>query len=190
MPHSEGPPPEINSHNMRNGPGPFSMANASSQWTSLGQEMWELKCSFDQMLNCLTKEWSGEVAMQLINAANAFQKWLVDLSDQIMNIARQTHYIVVAFCLAHNDVVDPEVIDANRAQMMALSNDNEFGLNNAAIAARDEEYADYWDQDGEAMRTYRHNLSAALTTLTPWQQPPPIATNTGLAQPVPLPTGS
>ncbi|KLO25636.1 PPE family protein [Mycobacterium haemophilum] len=190
MPHSEGLPPEINSANMRNGPGGSSLVYASSQWTSLGGEMWDLKSSFNQMLHCLTEEWSGEMAMQAINAATPFQEWLEDLSDQIMNIARQTHYIMVTFCNAHNDVVHPALINANRAQMLALLQDNELGQNTAAIAALEDEYADYWDQDGDAMRTYRHDLSVALTRLTPWTPPPSIATNTRLVQPVPLPAGS
>ncbi|MCV7341346.1 PPE family protein [Mycobacterium haemophilum DSM 44634] len=185
MPHSEGLPPEINSANMLGGPGPFSMAHASMKWMSLGKEMWDLKMSFDQMLTCLTEEWSGEVAMQAINAAKPFQEWLEDLSDQIMNIARQTHYIMRAFRLAHYDVVDPELINANRAQVLALLQDNELGQNTAAIAQLEHEYADYWDQDGDAMRTYRHDLSVALTSLTPWQQPPPIANNTGLVASMP-----
>ncbi|AKN16034.2 hypothetical protein B586_04770 [Mycobacterium haemophilum DSM 44634] len=170
---------------MRNGPGPASLTRASSQWTELGYEVSSLKWQLDVMLSGLAKAWSGEAAMQVINAAKPFQEWLVDLVDQIANIARQTHYIMVAFCLAHNSMVDPALINANRTQMLALTNDNELGQNTAAIAQLEHEYADYWDQDGDAMRTYRHDLSFALTRLTPWQQPPPIATNTGLVQPIP-----
>ncbi|AKN16040.1 PPE family protein [Mycobacterium haemophilum DSM 44634] len=185
MPHSEGLPPEINSANMRNGPGGSSLVHAADRWKLLGDEMQKLKSSFNQMLSSLIEEWSGEVARQAINAAKPFQEWLEDLSDQIMNIARQTHYIMRAFCSAHNDVVDPEEIDANRAEVLALINDNEFGQNNAAIAALEDEYGRFWDQNGRAMWWYRYTLSAALTSLTPWLQPPPIANNIGLVAPMP-----
>ncbi|AKN16088.1 PPE family protein [Mycobacterium haemophilum DSM 44634] len=82
--------------------------------------------------------------------------------------------------------MDPALIDANRAEVLALINDNEFGQNTAAIAALGDEYGRYWDQDGMAMNRYRFRLSAALRRLsTPWLQPPPIATSTGLVAPVP-----
>ncbi|WP_082607675.1 PPE family protein [Mycobacterium haemophilum] len=190
MPHSEGLPPEINSANMCNGPGPLSMAHASMEWELLGQEMWDLKCSFDQMLSCLTEEWSGEVARQVINAAKPFQDWLVDLDKQITNVGNETQHILRAFLDAHHEVVPPALIDANRAEVLALVNDNELGLNNTAIAALEGEYGRYWDQDGGAMMTYRARLSRAMRRLsTPWLQPPPIASNTGLPQPA-LPSSS
>ncbi|AKN16036.1 PPE family protein [Mycobacterium haemophilum DSM 44634] len=178
MPHFEGLPPEINSHNMWNGPGGSSLVHASRRWGLLNQEMWDLKVSFDQILNCLAEEWSGEVAIQAINAAKPFQEWLVDLVEQILNIERETQYIMTAFYVAQNELVHPALIDSNRAEVLALINDNEFGLNNADIAALEDEYGRYWDQDGTAMNRYRRKLSIALSRLTPWQQPPPIANNT------------
>ncbi|ALL56329.1 hypothetical protein B586_05135 [Mycobacterium haemophilum DSM 44634] len=160
------------------------------EWELLGQEMWDLKCSFDQMLSCLTEEWSGEVARQVINAAKPFQDWLVDLDKQITNVGNETQHILRAFLDAHHEVVPPALIDANRAEVLALVNDNELGLNNTAIAALEGEYGRYWDQDGGAMMTYRARLSRAMRRLsTPWLQPPPIASNTGLPQPA-LPSSS
>ncbi|MFW3113111.1 PPE family protein, partial [Mycobacterium haemophilum DSM 44634] len=89
-----------------------------------------------------------------------------------------------------HEVVPPALIDANRAEVLALVNDNELGLNNTAIAALEGEYGRYWDQDGGAMMTYRARLSRAMRRLsTPWLQPPPIASNTGLPQPA-LPSSS
>ncbi|AKN16046.2 hypothetical protein B586_04840 [Mycobacterium haemophilum DSM 44634] len=164
---------------MYNGPGHDSLARAYGQWSVLGHEASSLKSSFDQMLSCLTEQWSGEEAMQVINAATPFQEWLVDLGEQITNVARQTQYIMGAFCLAHHEVVPPEVIDANRAEVLALINDNELGQNTVAIAALEDEYGRYWDQDGDVMKIYRAMLSGTLRQLnTPWQQPPPIANNT------------
>ena len=169
---------------MYDGAGGSSLVRSSLRWGLLNKEVWDLKCSFDQMLSCLTEQWSGEAAMQVINAAKPFQEWLVDLGEQIFNIEREAQRIMMAFYIAQNELVHPALIDANRAQMLALSNDNEFGLNNAAIAQLEQEYADYWDQDGAAMKRYRVRLSAALKRLPPWQLPPPIANNTGS----PLPT--
>ncbi|MCV7342436.1 PPE family protein [Mycobacterium haemophilum] len=186
MPHSEGLPPEINSHNMWDGPGPSSMVRASKEWGLLGQEMWDFKCSFEHMLSCLTEEWSGEVARQVIDAAKPFQQWLVDLGKQITNAWNETQHILAAFCLAHNGVVHPAQIDANRAQVSALLKDNEFGLYIAAIAQLEDEYGRYWDHNGMVMDRYRAMLSGAMRKLnTPWLQPPPIANNTGLVASVP-----
>ncbi|AKN15605.1 PPE family protein [Mycobacterium haemophilum DSM 44634] len=186
MPHFEGLPPEINSHNMLNGPGPSSMARAAKEWWMLGQEMLDLKRSFDHMLNCLTEEWSGEVAKQAINAAKPFQEWLMDFGKHINNVGNEIQHILGAFCDAQNEMVPLDVIDANRAEVLALSNDNELGQNNPAIAALESTYALYWDYDGGAMARYRVRLFSALRKLTtPWLQPPPIASNTGLVQPMP-----
>ncbi|ALL56333.1 hypothetical protein B586_04760 [Mycobacterium haemophilum DSM 44634] len=149
--------------------------------------MRNLTASFDEMLSCLAEQWSGEAATQVIDASKPFQQWLVDLDKQISNVEEAILQLMAAFRHAHSDVVDPELIDANRAQVVALINDNELGLNTPEISALEDEYGRYWDQDGRAMTMYRVRLSVARRMLrTPWQQPPPIASNTGLVQPVPL----
>ncbi|MCV7341354.1 PPE family protein [Mycobacterium haemophilum DSM 44634] len=190
MPHSEGLPPEINSHNIWGGPGADSIEDAVQAWTSLRKEMWDLKRSFSQMLHCLKDNWSGPAAQQVIDAATLFLRWLYYLDGKIYETERLTRYVADAFVDARHNVVHPELIDTNRAEVLALINDNELGQNNAAIAALEDEYGRYWDQDGRAMLWYRQTLSAAVKKLTPWRQPPPIATNTGLVQPALLLTGS
>ncbi|KLO25631.1 PPE family protein [Mycobacterium haemophilum] len=190
MPHSEGLPPEINSHNIWGGPGADSIEDAVRAWASLRREICDLGSQFDQILLCLMDDWSGPVAIRVIDAATPFLRWLDSLDAKLFATERHIRRIGRAFFNARRDAVHPILIDANRAQVLALTRDNEFGQNNAAIAALEDEYGRYWDQDGRAMWWYRQELSNALSRLTPWQQPPPIANNTGLVQPVPLPTGS
>ncbi|KLO25640.1 PPE family protein [Mycobacterium haemophilum] len=190
MPHSEGLPPEINSSNMLNGPGPLSITYACMQWKTLIQEVQNLKSSFNQILRCLMDNWSGPAAIQVSNAATPFQNWLNYLHTKVDTTETEIRSIMYAVHNARHGVVDPELIDANRAQALVLSSDNELGQNTAAIAALEEEYAEYWDQDGMVMERYRDAVRFALSRLTPWTPPPPIATNTGLVQPVPRVAGS
>ncbi|KLO26777.1 PPE family protein [Mycobacterium haemophilum] len=187
MPHSEGLPPEINSHNVLNGPGISSMNRTKKQWNVLAWDMHYLDLSFRRILRRLADEWSGEAAEQVINAATPFQEWLADLAESFVSVQVRIGNIEQYFDWARQEVVDLASIDANRAQVLALTMDNDLGQNTATIPALEDEYDEYWDQDDEAMKRYRSGLSRELRQLqkTPWQQPPPIATDTGLVAPMP-----
>lgn len=64
----------------------------------------------------------------------------------------------------------PPVIEANRAQLMALIATNVLGQNAPAIAATEAQYAEMWSQDAMAMYGYA-GASAAATQLTPFTEP-------------------
>lgn len=190
MEFEDGYPPEVNSGNMYAGPGSQSLRAAAWAWRSLGKELTALQWRFNQILGDLMERWSGVVANQVMEAAKPFVKWLADLSAQLSEIERQIYAILAAYQWAHDGVVHPTVIAANRVRRAELINDNTLGRNDAAIARLDQQYEDFWDQDGYVMRNYRDSVRDALLQLTPWQQPPPIANNTGLVAPEPLITGS
>ncbi|WP_052915723.1 PPE family protein [Mycobacterium haemophilum] len=117
-----------------------------------------------------------------------FLRWLDDVGEQCSEAEKQIYNMVLAFRDARREVVPPGWITVNRARRTKLVYSNAFGRYTAEIAALDQDYVRYWVEDGEAMKRYRRRLSDALSRLTPWQQPPSIANNTGLIQPIPLPT--
>lgn len=78
----------------------------------------------------------------------------------------------------------------NRAERQILIDNNALGQFTAQIADLDQEYDDFWDEDGEVMRDYRLRVSDALSKLTPWKAPPPIAHSTVLVAPVSPSTAS
>ncbi|AKN16087.1 PPE family protein [Mycobacterium haemophilum DSM 44634] len=187
--HFEADPPEVNSGRMYAGPGAESLEAAASAWSSLRKEMMALERSFNRVLLGLMDSWSGPAVTQAVDAAKPFARWLTDLSEQLSGIFWQIHAIVVAYDRARDEVVPPDEIADNRAERRMLIKRNAFGRYNAQIANLDQEYEDFWEADGYAMRAYRLRVLDALSRLTPWQPPPPIVNDTRLAQPV-LPSSS
>lgn len=184
----EAYPPEVNSGNMLAGPGFDSMQAAAAAWRLLGKEMLALQVSFSKILEGLQQQWMGPAATQVVDAATPFAKWLADLSKQIYEARRQTARLCDAFFYAHDQIVRPDAIADNREERKMLTIKNAFGRYDAEIANLGQEYENFWQQDGQVIRDYRHIVLNALSRLAPWPSPPPIA-NTGLVQPV-LPSSS
>ncbi|WP_119184927.1 PPE family protein [Mycobacterium decipiens] len=186
--HFEANPPEVNSGNMYAGPGPDSLWAAASAWRSLDTEMTAVQRMFNRTLLCLMDAWQGPAATQVMEATKPFVRWLAELCEQLSEVEMQIYQIERAYEWARREVVHPTQIYRNRAEKWLLINNNVLGQNNAAIADLDQEYDDFWDEDGEVMRDYRLRVSDALAQLTPWKPPPPIANKTGLVAPAPLST--
>lgn len=161
--HFEAYPPEVNSANIYAGPGPDSMLAAS--------------------INCIT---TGPAQASIRDSSVR----LTDLCVQLSEVERQIHEIVRAYEWAHHDMVPLAQIYNNRAERQILIDNNALGQFTAQIADLDQEYDDFWDEDGEVMRDYRLRVSDALSKLTPWKAPPPIAHSTVLVAPVSPSTAS
>lgn len=150
--HFEAYPPEVNSANIYAGPGPDSMLAAARAWRSLDVEMTAVQRSFNRTLLSLMDAWAGPVVMQLMEAAKPFVRWLTDLCVQLSEVERQIHEIVRAYEWAHHDMVPLAQIYNNRAERQILIDNNALGQFTAQIADLDQEYDDFWDEDGEVMR--------------------------------------
>ncbi|OSC41666.1 PPE family protein [Mycobacterium decipiens] len=186
--HFEANPPEVNSGNMHAGPGPDSIWVAAHAWRSLGSEMTAVQRMFSRTLLCLMDAWQGPAATQVMEATKPFVRWLNELCEQLHEVEMQIYEIERAYEWAYHQVVPPAQIYTNRAERRMLIRNNALGRYNAQIADLDQQYEDFWDEDGEVMRDYRLRVSEALAQLTPWKPPPPIANKTGLVAPVSLGT--
>jgi PPE-repeat protein len=74
--------------------------------------------------------------------------------------------------------VPPPIIAANRALLAELVATNVVGQNTPAIAATEAQYAEMWARDAGAMYGYA-GASAAATTVTPFNPPPPTTNPAG-----------
>ena len=171
-------PPETISNYLDSGPGPASMRLVSQQWGLLCQEIMDLESKFNHMLACLTAKWSGPVGLQVIDAAKPFQRWLHDLSLKLAEAKADVRRIYLAYSTTSRNVVPSVQIATNHARRAWLAN-NPLGQNPHEIAQLDEQYKQFWVHNGQAWDWYRSELSAALSTMTPFPPPPPITHNTG-----------
>ncbi|WP_082129314.1 PPE family protein [Mycobacterium haemophilum] len=167
-------PPEVNSANIFGGPGPDSMYAAANKWAKLADQMAYAPGLFGEVLSLLNEKWSGPAAMQMAQAAAPYRAWLTTLIRQITETAAVAFRIMDAYAAACKAAVDPDDIDYNREQRMALIASQRFGEYAEAIAQLDAEYLKFWAEDAMTMETYAAEVLDALSELTPWQQPPEI----------------
>ncbi|AKN16437.1 PPE family protein [Mycobacterium haemophilum DSM 44634] len=167
----------------RVGPGPASMQRAADEWGSLSEELLDFKSSFNQMLVSLTEEWSGPVAMQMIEATKPFLTWLDDLGQQLVETQNQIERIIRGYWRAHRDVVPPTAIRGNLTRRAQLLN-NPLGVNTYGITLLDQQYQQFCTHNGQVWNRYRARLADASSRLAPWPSPPSITNNTESVQPV------
>ena len=75
----------------------------------------------------------------------------------------------------------PAEIAANRTELVSLLQTNIFGQNNAAIAALEAEYAQFWAQDVAAVTGYAGSSQAATTGLGSFTEAPQTTNDSGQA---------
>jgi PPE-repeat protein len=75
--------------------------------------------------------------------------------------------------------VPPAEITANRTQLLSLLQANIFGQYNAAIAALEAEYAQFWAQDVAAITGYSASSEAATTGLGSFTEAPQTTNDSG-----------
>ena len=73
----------------------------------------------------------------------------------------------------------PAEIVANRTQLLSLLQTNILGQNNAAIAAAEAEYAQFWAQDVAAITGYAGSSQAATSGLGSFTEAPQTTNDSG-----------
>lgn len=102
-------------------------------------------------------------------AAAPYVAWMSVTAVRAEQAGAQAEAAAAAYEAAFAATVPPPVIEANRAQLMALIATNVLGQNAPAIAATEAQYAEMWSQDAMAMYGYA-GASAAATQLTPFTE--------------------
>ncbi|MGV0624661.1 PPE family protein [Mycolicibacter minnesotensis] len=174
-------PPEVNSARMYSGAGAAPMMSAAASWNALGAELATTAATYESVISTLTdEEWRGPAATAMVTAVRPYLAWLNTTAAAAEHAAQQASASAAAYETAFAMTVPPPVIAANRAQFDALVATNFLGLNTAAIAAIEAQYAEMWAQDALAMYGYAASSSLA-GVLQPLNTPAPSTNPAGIA---------
>lgn len=128
-------PPEINSARMYSGAGSAPMLAAASAWHGLSAELRASALSYSSVLSTLTgEEWHGPASASMTAAAAPYVAWMSVTAVRAEQAGAQAEAAAAAYEAAFAATVPPPVIEANRAQLMALIATNVLGQNAPAIA--------------------------------------------------------
>lgn len=164
-------PPEINSGRMYTGPGAAPMLAMAEAWGNLAAELYSTASSYELVVSGLgAGPWLGPAATMMTTAAATYVTWTSGTAAQAEQTAGQAIAAAAAYESAFAATVPPEVVAANRFQLMVLIATNLLGQNTAAIAATEALYSEMWAQDATAMYGYAAS-SASATQLTPFVSP-------------------
>jgi PPE-repeat protein len=172
-------PPEINSGRMYAGAGSGSLVAAAASWEGLASQLGSAATSYRAVVSDLTAgPWVGPSSLSMAAAAAPYAAWMSTTATAAEQTASQLASAIAAYETAFTATVPPPIIAANRSLLAALVATNIVGQNTPAIAATEAQYAEMWAQDAGAMYGYA-GASAAATTVTPFNPPPPTTNPAG-----------
>ncbi len=166
-------PPELISAKIYSGPGAESLQAAASAWDALSSELQSTAADFQSVIEGLVSgDWTGPSSEAAAAAAQPYVSWLSTTAGQAEQTAGQARAAASAYETALAATVPPAEIAANRSQLLTLVPANIFGQYNAAIAALEAEYAQFWAQDVAAITGYAGSSQAATTGLGSFTEAP------------------
>jgi PPE-repeat protein len=175
-------PPELISAKIYSGPGAESLQAAAAAWDGLSSELQSTAAQFQSTIAGLVGgDWTGPSAEAAAAAAAPYVSWLGTTAGQAEQTAGQAKAAASAYETALAGAVPPAEITANRTQLLSLLQANIFGQYNAAIAALEAEYAQFWAQDVAAITGYAGSSQAATTGLGSFTEAPQTTNDSGQA---------
>ena len=175
-------PPELISAKIYSGPGAESLTAAAAAWDALAGELQSTAAQFQSTIAGLVGgDWTGPSAEAAAAAAAPYVSWLGTTAGQAEQTAGQATAAASAYETALAATVPPAEILANRTQLLQLVPANIFGQYNAAIAALEAEYAQFWAQDVAAITGYSASSQSATTGLGSFTEAPQTTNNNGTA---------
>ena len=175
-------PPELISAKVYSGPGAESLQSAAAAWDALAGELQSTAAQFESTIAGLVSgDWTGPSSEAAAAAAAPYVSWLSTTAGQAEQTASQARAAANAYETALAATVPPAEILANRTQLLSLLPANIFGQNNAAIAALEAEYAQFWAQDVAAITGYAGSSQAATTGLGSFTEAPATTNDSGQA---------
>jgi PPE-repeat protein len=175
-------PPEVISAKIYSGPGAESLQAAATAWEGLAGELQSTAANFQSVISGLISgDWQGPSSEAAAAAAAPYASWLSTTAGQAEQTAGQARAAASAYETALAATVPPAEIAANRTQQLSLLQTNIFGQNNAAIAAAEAEYAQFWAQDVAAVSGYAGSSQAATSGLGSFTEAPQTTNDSGQA---------
>lgn len=163
-------PPEITSSLMYAGAGSAPFMAAATAYANLAAEVSSTASQWESIISLLTTEqWTGGGSAAAAAAAQPIVSYLTETASTLEQASAQATASAAAYEAAFAATVPPPVIAANRTLLATLTATNFLGVNSAAIAATEAQYAEMWVQDATMMATYQVGSAAAgvLTPVTP-----------------------
>jgi PPE-repeat protein len=175
-------PPELISAKIYSGPGTESLTAAAAAWDALAGELQSTATQFESTIAGLVGgDWTGPSAEAAAAAAAPYVSWLGTTAGQAEQTASQAKAAASAYETALAATVPPAEIAANRTQLLSLLPANIFGQYNAAIAALEAEYAQFWAQDVAAITGYSASSQSATSGLGSFTEAPQTTNDNGTA---------
>ncbi|WP_459979320.1 PPE family protein [Mycobacterium avium] len=163
-------PPEITSALMYAGAGSGPLMAAATAYANLSAEVSSTASQWESIISLLTTEqWTGGGSAAAAAAAQPIVSYLTTTAAALEQASAQATASAAAYEAAFAATVPPPVIAANRSLLATLVATNFLGVNSAAIAATEAQYAEMWVQDATMMATYQAASAAAgvLQPVTP-----------------------
>ncbi|WP_297595185.1 PPE family protein [Mycobacterium sp.] len=163
-------PPEITSSLMYAGAGSAPFMAAAAAYANLAAEVSATATQWESIISLLTTEqWTGGGSAAAAAAAQPIVSYLTETAATLEQTSAQATASAAAYEAAFAATVPPPMIAANRTLLATLVATNFLGVNSAAIAATEAQYAEMWVQDATMMATYQAASMAAgvLTPVTP-----------------------
>jgi PPE-repeat protein len=175
-------PPELISTKIYSGPGAESLQAAAAAWDGLSSELQSTATNYQSVISGLVSgDWTGPSSEAAAAAAAPYVSWLSTTAAQAEQTAGQARAAASAYETALAAAVPPAEVLANRAQLLSLLQSNILGQNNAAIAAAEAEYAQFWAQDVAAITGYAGSSQAATSGLGSFTEAPATTNDSGQA---------
>jgi PPE-repeat protein len=175
-------PPELISAKIYSGPGAESLTTAAAAWDALAGELQSTATQFQSTIASLVGgDWTGPSAEAAAAAAAPYVSWLGTTAGQAEQTASQAKAAASAYETALAATVPPAEVVANRTQLLQLVPANIFGQYNAAIAALEAEYAQFWAQDVAAITGYSASSQSATSGLGSFTEAPQTTNDNGTA---------
>ncbi|OBI39365.1 PPE family protein [Mycobacterium colombiense] len=166
----EGSPPEVISGLMYAGSGSGPMMAAATAYANLAAEVSSTATQWESIMSTLTTgSWTGGGSAAASAAAQPIVAYLNQTAAALEQASAQATASAAAYEAAYAATVPPAAIAANRTQLATLVATNFLGINSAAIAATEAQYAEMWVQDTTMYATYQaaSTASSALQPVTP-----------------------
>jgi PPE-repeat protein len=183
-------PPELISAKIYSGPGAESLQAAAAAWDALSSELQSTASGYASTIAGLVSDWTGPSSDAAAAAAAPYVSWLSTTAGQAEQTAGQARAAASAYETALAATVPPAEIAANRTQLLSLIPANIFGQYNAAIAALEAEYAQFWAQDVAAITGYAGSSQASTTGLGSFTEAPQTTNSSGQAAQAAATTGA
>lgn len=158
-------PPEVNSANIYDGPGPDSVYAAAEGWEKLAGEIRLMPEQVQGMRTELQESYSGESAEMVTEFFEDYSSLLNTAAEYMTQDVTFTYDFADAFAAARRDMVDPELIKQNRRILRALQTTNVDGENAHLISDVENEYMEFWAKNSQQMETYAAKAQQAFRAL-------------------------